>query len=62
MPALHVLLTQNFTPGFSAGPRAALTRLLISNNVVDKAKLERVVNEIDTSDGKSDNTYDGEIA
>jgi hypothetical protein len=41
---------------------AALTRLLISNNVVDKAELERVVNEIDASDGESDGKYDGEIA
>ena len=41
---------------------AALTRLLVSSNVVDKAELGRVVQEIDASDGDSDNRYDGEIA
>jgi len=41
---------------------AALTRLLVSNNVVDRAELSRLVYEIDASDGDSDSRYDGEIA
>jgi len=40
---------------------AALTRLLVSNGSVDKGQLQGLIQEIDASDGESDNAYRGEI-
>jgi predicted phage tail protein len=41
---------------------AALTRVLVSRDIVSKEELQRIAYEIDQSDGDADNRFKGQIA